>query len=115
VLRILEHFLDEVEDSQDDKEVDPSAEKSSGSPRVSLSRGSLYALLAYLEDQGSALHALLAAALGNDEDEAVREAAARIYLLCAAGPEVPSPLQSAVRDLAPTLAEAVVSSCSRRS
>mmetsp|Transcript_127930 Transcript_127930/g.235372 ORF Transcript_127930/g.235372 Transcript_127930/m.235372 type:complete len:644 (+) Transcript_127930:194-2125(+) len=115
VLRVLEQLGDDSEECQEDAGDESSSAMGTASAPcnpdesggAACSRAaSFYALLAFLEDHGGALHSLLATALQDDEDEASREAAARVYILCVASDQAPMPIRTAVRDLAAIVADA---------
>lgn len=102
---VVLHVLEELSDEADVIEADVPDEN-----MTSCVNGftSAYTLLPFLEDHAGALHSLLSAALVDEADKTSRDAAARIYALCASGRGVPAPLQASVVDLAPVLAEAVI-------
>lgn len=100
VLHVLEHIGD---DAESEPTTDSSSAWASGSPQTWFC-----ALLASLEDQDGALHKLLSSAFLYGQDDVSLGAAARVYLLCTTGPDVPEQLRLAVCNLAPTLGEAVV-------
>jgi len=108
VLLILEHFSDETELADDFREAcdDMLCTISDGFDGHARKQ-SFLAILAILEDHGSALHYLLATSLQDVEDQTGSAAAAHIYSRCVADVGIPMRLKESMRDLAPIIATIV--------